>query len=94
MTQVVTNGRVEDLFVALWEGNHEPGCVRFDKGAVDSFTVRIGNDGKQVVRVSPSIDSATTRFSVRLSPRARRSSSRNTSHHGGALHSNPSMVSA
>ena len=32
VTQVVTNGRVEDLFVALWEGNHEPGSIRLDKG--------------------------------------------------------------
>ena len=57
-TQVVTNGRVEDLFVALWEGNHEPGSIRLDKGIIDGFTVRLGDDGKQVVRVGAAIDAA------------------------------------
>ena len=41
VTSVITNGRVEDLFVALWEAGHEPGSVRLDKGAVDAFTVRV-----------------------------------------------------
>ena len=58
VTQVVTNGRVEDLFVELWQGHHEPGSIRLDKGVVDGFTVRLGDDGKQVVRVGTAIDSA------------------------------------
>ena len=58
VTQVVTNGRIEDLFVALWEGNHEPGSVRLDKGVIDSFIVRLGEEGKQVVHVGAAIDAA------------------------------------
>jgi hypothetical protein len=52
---VVTNGSVEDLFVALWEAGHEPGSVRLDKGVVESFTVRVGDGGAQEVRVGPAI---------------------------------------
>ena len=52
---VVTNGSVEELFVALWEAGHEPGSVHLDKGTVESFTVRVGDGGTQVVRVGPAI---------------------------------------
>ena len=49
VTSVVTNGSPEALFVGLWEAGHQPGSVRLNKGAVDSFTVRAGAEGKQVV---------------------------------------------
>jgi hypothetical protein len=52
---VTRNGRVEALFIALWEAGHEPGSVRLDKGAIDSFTVRVGDGGKQLVRVSEAV---------------------------------------
>ena len=58
VTAVVTNGSPEALFVGLWEAGHQPGSVRLNKGAVDSFTVRVGAEGKQAVRVGPAIESA------------------------------------
>ena len=58
VTSVVTNGSPEALFVGLWEAWHQPGSVRLNKGAVDSFTVRAGAEGKQVVRVGPAVELA------------------------------------
>jgi hypothetical protein len=58
VTAVVTNGSPEALFIALWEAGYEPGSVRLDKGAVQSFTVRVGAEGKQSVQVRPAIESA------------------------------------
>jgi hypothetical protein len=53
-TTAITNGCPEELFVALWEAGHQPGCLRLDKGAVDAFSVRIGVSG-HCVRILPAV---------------------------------------
>ena len=55
VTTVIANKSPEELTVALWELGHELGCVRLDKGAIDSFAVRIGG---RTVRVGWAIESA------------------------------------
>ena len=58
VASVVTNCRVEGMFVALWNAGYEPGSVHLSHGAVCSFIVRVGDGGKQLVRVGPAIESA------------------------------------